>query len=458
MHILKAGIRQFATLLFCLVLLSVNAGPACSQTAEPAPVLQVVEAGPFRVHLHVGNEEVAEQVRRVTEQTWEVASGLYRSDAPAKKYDVHLYRNADGYVAAEHKLTGGAFKRNLAFAHFDTLSAHVALQPTISDRLLKKIGLPKQSARLLAHEMAHLVRFARMPNTFEDHPDWLADGIASHIDHRVLTATGYTEGPMHDPNFGSYVSRGKQLLNDGKLPTAEQMLDDSLDLEFHQRYSVRWLFVDMLVTSHKDQFYSFLQELRRLGGGSTFVRRSKDLLLKHLAVDVKTLDQNFRDHVKQLKPNWVESFRLLETHGPVWDQLAFPDSTATSWNQSALGDSFVISTNVTIHDVGGKQMNIRIGQPDSFTQFSITAGYGLNVFHFSNGKWETKVAKKIDGIKTGEPLKLELSYDKEKKESVVTLNGERVFAGPMDRLSKDQFALGAQDGSAIAWGDLKVEQ
>lgn len=423
---------------------------------EAAPT--VVEAGAFRIHVYADNARIVAQVKLIGEKTWEVASNLYGSSLPEEKMDVHLYRNVDGYVAADEELNGGRLKRNQAFAHFDTLSAHVALQPPISNSLLKEVGLPKQSARLLAHEMSHLVRYARMPNTFRDHPDWLVDGMASLVDEKVLTATDCIDGPMHDPNFGSYVGHGKQLLDANKLPSAKQLLDDeSLEIGFHQEYAVRWLFVDMLFTNYEEQFSSFLEGLRGLRGENTYAKRTKELLLKHLATDVKTLEQNFRDHVKQLKPNWIENGRLLETHGKVWDQLAFPDSTATSWNQSALGDSFVISTNVLIHEAGRNQLNMRIGQPNSFTQFSITAGYGLNVFDVENGKWETRVAKKLDGIKTGESFKLELFFDEKKKESIVKLDGKSVFTGPMERRSKDQFALGAQQGSAISWGELKIQ-
>ena len=457
MNVLEARTIRFAVVVSCIFLLSTNIGYSQSNV-DPQPELRVVEAGPFRVHLHVANEEVAEQVKRVARQTWGVASGLYRTEMPTKKLDVHLYRNIDGYVAAEEKLTGGKFKRNLAFAHFDTLSAHVTLQPPISDSLLKEVGLPKQSARLLAHEMAHLVRYKRMPNSFRDHPRWLIDGVATHIEERVLAAIGYIDSPMHDPNFGADASRGKRLLREGKLPTVEQLLDNTkIDLGFYEEYSVRWLFVDMMVTKYEKQFRSFVQDLPLVAGGRGYAKRTKKLLLKHLAIKANTLNQNFRDHVEQLKPDWVEYGRSLETQGPVWHHVAFPDSTATAWNQSALGDSFAISTTATIHEPGRKQLNIRVGQEDSFTQFSVTAGFGLNVFVFADKKWETKLGKKIAGIETGKPFKLKLSVAGDENEALLTLDGAQIFQGPIDLNAESQFALGAQKGSAVSWEAFEVE-
>ena len=77
---------------------------------------------------------------------------------------------------------------------------------------------------------------------------------------------------------------------------------------------------------------------------------------------------------------------------------------------------------MTIHDAGWQQLNIRIGQRDAFTQFSVTAGFGLNVFEYINNKWETKVAKKIADIEVGEPLAVSLEYDREKEEAILKLD------------------------------------
>ena len=446
------------TFVLSLICYCSSVGFASAQADGNAkPAQKVVEAGPFRMHVYCDNQKVADQVQKVGEKTWQVASKLYACKLPGKKMDAHLYRNLDAYVAADEKLTGGRFKMNQAFAHHDSLTAHVALQPPISDQLLKIVGLPKQSARLIAHETAHLVRFTRMPNSFRDHPDWLADGAATYIEQQVIAALGYIDEPMNDPFFATFVAYGKNLLNQKKLPTAEQILDDvELSVSFNERHSVRWILVDMLMSKHKEKFIAFIRDLPRIGSGPGYTKRTKDLLLKILAVDTKTLDKDIREHLASMQPGWYEELRSLETAGPTWHQVAFPNSTATCWRQSPLKDSFSVSLMATIQDAGGKQMNVRIGQRTSFTQFSITAGYGLNVFEFSNNAWKTLVAKQIEGLKTGDPFALSISHDDSKSRTVLKLDGKTIFEGDVQG-SDHTLALGAQNGSTVTWKNLNVE-
>lgn len=453
----KMKTRSWLSIVFLFLVFFFHQVVAAQDAADADSKTEVVLAGPFRIHVHVDQPEVADRVREIGEQTWKVASTLYGAKLPEKKLDVHLYRTLEGYQAADQDLTGGKFKKNQAFAHFDTISAHVALQPPITDELLATVGLPKQSARLLAHEMSHLVRFSWMPNTFRDHPYWLIDGIACLVDQRVLVATGYMSDWKQDPNFGSYAWNGKRLLSENKLPTAMKLLsNESLDVSFYDRYSVRWIFIDMLTSKHGDKFATFLKDVRRLGGGSGYADRTEKLLLEHLEIDSETLDRQFVEHVEQLKPQWCEEGRSLETGGAKWHQLAFPDSTAATWRQKPLNESFRVSTTVTIHDAGRKQLNIRIGQRDAFTQFSVTAGFGLNVFEF-NKKWEMKLAKEIADIEVGEPLAISLEYDHEKEEAVLKLDGEIVFQDKVAFVADRQIALGSQLGSAVTWQDFEVK-
>ena len=107
------------------------------------------------------------------------AAGLLAvSDKPPDKpRDIHLYRTAEDYETAEAKVTGGKFKNNQAFSHWETQTAYIAIQPGCSEDVLTRVGLPAMTRRLIVHEATHLVRYATMPN-FRSHPDWLADGAA----------------------------------------------------------------------------------------------------------------------------------------------------------------------------------------------------------------------------------------------------------------------------------------
>ena len=457
MSVINIKTVQSVAYLLLLILLSPTTGFGFAQTDDPS-LPKPIDAGPFRIHVPVTQKEVVQQVTEVGESTWEIASRLYGSELPKRKLDVHLYRNRDEFNAADKKLTGGQFEKNQAFAHHDSQSAHVALQPPVSDDLLKTVGLPRLSAGLLAHEMAHLVRFNHMPHSFKDHPQWLVDGVASFLDQRVLAATGYSKDPEHDPDFGFDCRRVRKLLEHRKLPSATTLLDNqTLEVGFYHRYSVRGIFVSMLASKYPTEFQAFLQDLRRLGGGPNFAERSKKLLLEHLAVDAKTLDRQFEKYVESLSPVWCEAGRSLETFGPEWNQISFPGSTATCWRQSALNDSFTVSTTATIHNAGGNQLNIRIGQRESFSQISITAGYGLNVFQFADGEWNMGLKEKVDGIKINKPIKLSIEHDHRTRATLVKLDGKNIFEGKMTLGTNNKLALGVQNGSAVTWEKLRVE-
>ena len=457
MSVINIKTVQSVAYLLLLILLSPTTGFGFAQTDDPS-LPKVVEAGPFRIHVHVAQKDVVKQVTEIGETTWELASDLYGAELPERKLDVHLYRDSEGFNAADQKLTGGEFNRNQAFAHFDSQSAHVALQPAVSDDLLGVVGLPRLSAGLLAHEMAHLVRYHHMPHSFRNHPDWLVHGVASLLDQRVLAARGYLKDPQQDPDFGSDCWRVKHLLKYGKLPSATTLLDDqALEVGFLHRYGVRWAFVSMLVSEYPDKFQSFLKDLRRLGGGPGFAKRSKELLLEHLEVDTAMLDRQFEEYVGDLSPKWIEIGRSLETFGPAWHQVALPNSTAAAWRQSALNDSFSVSMTATIHNAGRNQLNILIGQRESFSQISITAGFGLNVFQFSDGEWNMSLGKKVDGIAVDQPLKLSIKHDHKTRATLIELDGENIFKGKMALGTNNQLALGVQLGSAVTWEALKSE-
>ena len=423
------------------------------ETAAPAQLVRGTKA--FRLNIHVESESVADQARDVAEKTWEIAADIYGAQLPNKPLDAVLYRTAADYEAADQKLTGGRFKRNLAFARGGTLTAHVALQPYLTDSGLEEVGLPKQSAQLLAHEMAHLVRYHWMPHSMKDHPQWLLHGIATWIDKKVMRELDYMSDPTQDPDIGKDIQNVLGLLEQEKLPSVASLLDDDkLDVGFFQSYGVRWMLVDMLMTKHEKKFRAFMKDFRRLGGGRDFPERTTKMLLENLGVEIKQLEAEFVQHIKSQKPVWVDVIRSLETGGDVWHQIAFPKSNATAWNQRPLPDSCKISIDAEILSGTGNQLNLRLGQADSFTQFSLTAGYGINVFEFKDKKWQMTFKKKLDNVVAGRPMKLQLVRNKELQ---FLLDGEVIFEGELKENKELKLGLGAQKGSVVAWRDLKVE-
>lgn len=267
---------SFRFLFLCLAAVVVSAiapismSAAC-QTGVATPVTRVTDA--FRIGVYVKSERVADQARVVAEKTWEVASDIYGAKMPAQPLGALLYRTTADYESIERKLTGGRFKRNLAFAHQGTFTAHVALQPYLTDAGLQEVGLPKQSAQLLAHEMAHVVRYYQMPHSMKNHPQWLLHGVATWIDKKVMLELGYSSSPEQDPNTGDGIQNVQKLLEQEKLPSVARLLnDEKLIIDFYDGYSVRWMLVDMLMTNYESGFRAFLKDMSRLGGVTRFFK------------------------------------------------------------------------------------------------------------------------------------------------------------------------------------------
>ena len=82
----------------------------------------------FRLILHFEGKGLEKQALAQVEALWTEAANLYGlpKGPLRKKLEVNLYRDRTDYEVAEEKLTGGKFRRNQAFAHYDTVTAHVA--------------------------------------------------------------------------------------------------------------------------------------------------------------------------------------------------------------------------------------------------------------------------------------------------------------------------------------------
>ena len=290
----------------------------------------------YEVVCHFSKPKVAQRTLAVVEATWPVAMRLYGvSLKPLREpLAVHLYRDANAYVEAEARLTGGRFRRNLAFAHFATKTAHVALQPDLSDEVLDRVGPSFQTLRLLVHEAAHLARYSAIRN-YRSHPGWFADGNATWIEERVLTAMGVMSGIEEDPSFCAKISHVQKLVAKDALPSISQILhDDTEALAFFERYSVRWLFFRFLREEHEPLLRHVIVRMKRFGGGGQFAARVAAALERKIGAEaLADLDQQFEQYIAQLSPVWDEMSRSLHASGEDWVQTAFENSDAIAWRR-----------------------------------------------------------------------------------------------------------------------------
>jgi len=171
-----------------------------------------VRTSAFRIDVNLPSQEAANQAKQVAEKTWEIGARLYGCELPSKPLQATIYRDSESYRAADQQLTNGRFQRNLAFAHHDSLSAHIALQPYVTDQGLAATGLPTLTAQLVSHELSHLVRYHSLPNSFRNHPTWLFHGMASWIDRQVVFELGFASENEDDPKTCTSIIRARKLI------------------------------------------------------------------------------------------------------------------------------------------------------------------------------------------------------------------------------------------------------
>ena len=448
-------------LTLALASLSFAAAPVAAE--YPVAAEDVVREGEhFQLVCHFDDENAADQALAAVEAVWQHAPRVFGepADDSSGLLTVHLYRDAAGYETAESGLTKGAFKRNLAFAHFDTLTAHVAVQPPLSDEALAITGVPAQTLRLLAHEASHLVRYSRIPN-HRSHPGWFADGAASWIDEQVSRDLGLIADIEQAPSYSTNLLQVQRLIENDTLPTTQQiLLDQTDDLGFSERYGVRWLFFRyMLEGKQGKRFQRVLDRLRMLGGGSDFKQQlfeeAQDILGKK---KLGSIDKSFRKYVKAFDPEWDEVFRALNCSGDRWLQGAF-DTNAIAWHRSASKKknkkrvSYSVSGELTILPGPNRQMNIFVGRSDEgFFSIAFNADVGVTLFEFTSGNsnWQKRGFVKCADVRSNEPFRFSVHVAKDTVR--VDVEGTEVVSGEVQTLKlTDTWALSAQAKSVGPW-------
>lgn len=414
-------------------------------------------------HFHIicdfENDTIASEALKTAEAVWPVAAQLLAVDdsAPAEPLKIYLYRTVGAYERVAQELAGGRFRRNQAFSHWDSHSAHIVLQPLCSDEALAQIGLPSVTRRLIAHEATHLMRYATMPN-FRSHPDWLADGVATYVEQKVMQAGGWSQAPAEDPFAATMVSDAARQLASGAL-TAADILRDRLDaVDWRTRYALRWLLLDYLVQS-SDSVPAIMRTARRLGGGDDYTSRLMTFVESTLGPETMAgIDERFKTYVNAINPQWHEVYRALDTRGSPWTQVAFPDTNAICWRTAPVGrDSYTLSGFFKVLPGAGKQMNLLLGRnADGFVSVALVPESGITVFnyHAREDRWE-RLGHRDAAIKMNDWNAVEITVTPpglkarvDDAELSVELNG-RSMVGP--------WGLGTQAGTAGQWRHVTLK-
>lgn len=423
-------------------------------SAQSSPI---IETGTyFEVVCNFDNRDLARAALATAEATWPIATNLYglAIAPPPKPLRLHIYRDPAAYRKAELAITNGQFQRNLAFAHFETKSAHVAVQPRQPDAILASDGLNYQTQRLIVHESAHLVRFYSFPN-YRSHPDWFADGNASWLEPRVLKQAGLMESVADTPSFSSNILRVQRLLGGDAPPTADDILHDRTDdLEFYDRYALRWLFFRFIVDRHGEALRETIQTMSRFGSSGLAARVSSTLRRLIGPERFPHLDAEFLDYASALQPVWHEPFPSMETHGDAWTQAAFDQIDAEAWRATPITpESFDIAGTLTILRDGSEELSVLIGDPEAARiSITFTSGYGVTV---SRRLEQTAVNKKLQSarihdLRAGREISFRISYSHGGELSVDVL-GEQALEIDLTLPVRPRWGLAAVAGSTGIW-------
>lgn len=446
------------------VVLALSYPSALASAQQPTTEVVERKGEAYVVRFDGGDERLADAALAAVEQVWPIVAELFGAQGakPAKPLEVHLYRHTAGYEAAELRLTQGKFARNLAMAHHASRSAHVALQPPCTDETLRAVGLPPQTLTLLAWEAAHLARFELCPN-FASHPDWLVDGVASHVAQRV-SAKLFGREPREIPFWSNDMVRVQALATAGKLPTPEHLLAGRVeDFDWRERYALRnqW-FAFLAGDARRKKLLECLAFARRTGGGSEYAEK----VLAHATKAFGSAGRDFDKHVAALAPQWDEVYRSLAPHGEDWLQIAFPSFNAIAWNTQPVETAeFKMASTLRILPGGRGQLNFLFArEPRGFYSIAFVADAGFTVLDYdaNANSWTTLLNANAPALRLGVATQVKAAVSG-RKLTVSVENQSWSVELPRALPKEVVWGLGAQagpegssTGSAGLWRGLAV--
>ncbi|MCK5942113.1 MAG: hypothetical protein KAI24_09105 [Planctomycetes bacterium] len=430
----------------------------------------VVEGACFALHYELAgagepdadDRRLAAEALAAIEPVWPAVCAAFgvQRDAPDERLHVHLYRDLDGYLRADRRLTGGRFGPNQAMSHWNTRSAHVAMQPPCNDAALRAAGLPLQTQAMLAWEACHLVRFELCPN-FRLHPGWFQDGLAAVTARQVLRG----RHPLDDeqPFFTQRWWRVRRLAEQDDLLHARLLLtDETRDLSMRDRYAQRVAFFEHAQDQRPAELRAFAGKLRSQRVGSDFQREVAASAVSALG----GLDASFRRRAASVRPGWDERIRSLWCLGRDWQQRAFVENDALALRREPVsGGRFVARGEVLVHPGEQQQMNFVFAHTEAgHYALAIVAGHGFTLFdHRVDGnEWRVVASDAIDGVEVGvfvpfslrgagRQLELELAGESQQLTLPRALPDELVWG-----VGARAGGAGAGSGSFGVWRDVTV--
>jgi len=398
----------------------------------------------FEVVVHGGDEQMAEQALAAVEPVWPLVCEMFsvQDRKPAKPLQVHLYRTTQDYLDADRQLTGGKFQANEAMSHWQSKSAHVALQPPVSDTFLKARGLPHQTQTMLAWEACHVSRYELCKN-FRVHPGWFVDGLAATTAQRVMELRH--PGLGSQPFFEGRLARVLRMFEEEQMPPLLDLLDDETqDLHMRDRYAARVVLFDFLRQQRAAKLARFAEVVRETGAGTGYFAKVREAATSAFGRS----DAAFEKFARGAERRWDEPLRSMWCERDEWVQVAFPKRNAIAWRvEPVAGESFSITGTCRTLPGDASQMNVLFaGTDEGFYSLAMFPG-GFTLFdHRTEGnEWRRVGGVAEPAIVRGEPVEFGVRGGGQQVEVRI---GERTWSFDLPRPlpEKVRWGLGAQAG------------
>ncbi len=456
------------TLIACGLLIAASGTPPRAGAEEeakpwgPAPVAVERQGEHYRVLCHFDTSRIADEVLAAVEPVWDATVAvLGRSVEEKGRKEVHIYRGAADFAAADKQITGGHFARNLAFMAAVDGTAHIALQPELDDTVFARVGLSAVTLRAAVHEACHGALYQAMPN-HTDQPSWLSEGLATWIADAVLVTQKLTPRAELDPMSSTRIVRVQRLLESNALPTPREIIFTKLDdVSFARRYAVWAVFFRFLVETQDSDFRrTMIDTAWRTGGGSTFGARLAKSLEKAWGKEtLDALNGEFKAYVRALRPAWDETFRTLGIRGDTWTQMAWSAQNTTAWRVEPVGrKKFAISGSVELLYGTNPQMNVLLARRnEGFVTVAFRADAGVTILDYrTEGEvWRNVGWMDVPEVRVGNEVKFRIRVDGDQ----ITL--EIADHDPLVWTLEDvdvtgRWGVGAQYSSAGIWRGVKL--
>jgi len=430
--------------------------------AAETPSLPLVREGDhFRVHCHLDAPAVADGALDAVEALFPAAEPLYGDGPRETLLDVHLYPDPEAFRRADQEITGGEFAQNLAFAHFATRSAHVAMQPPVTREVLDRFGLPQLTAELLAHEAAHLLRFDAMPN-FRSHPDWFIDGAASWLSREAIGALGYETDPAVDPEAGRAIGILRQM---EELPEFEDVFRTPLeDLGFYQRYAATELWFEFLMEEESRRLTRAVDAVRERGGGDprAFASGIYDEIEDIFGSRLRRIDARFADWLEDQEAGWFLVYRSLERRevdgADEWLMATFGSKNAIAWRSEPVESKrFAVRGTAEILEGPRRQLNVLLGDgPEGFLQVCFTAEDSVVLLRYDRDAGADSAWQRLGASESALPAEFAFEVEADGDTLRIEIDGETFLeVEDVPAPLTGRWGLGALAGSAGVWSDLE---